>query len=64
MSARMDDEAMRPEAVAKFLCMKRAGLYSLLNRDPKFPRGAKIGKYRLWMKSDLLAYLSEKQAGE
>ena len=35
----------------------RSTLFVLMNSDPTFPRGAKLGRSRVWLISDLFAWL-------
>jgi len=51
------DRAVRYKEAAAILGISRSTLFVLMNSDPTFPRGAKLGRSRVWLLSDLFAWL-------
>ena len=51
------DRAVRSKEAAAILGISRSTLFVLMNSDPTFPRGAKLGRSRVWLISDLFAWL-------
>jgi predicted DNA-binding transcriptional regulator AlpA len=45
---------------AEILGVSRATVYTLLGRDRLFPKGAKLGRRRVWLVSDLFWFLEAK----
>ena len=58
-NAESDTEVLGIEQVMAMLRVSRSGLYVLV-RDRRVPGGAKIGRKRLWLRSDILAFLERK----
>ena len=61
-SAETDSEVLGIEQVMAMLRVSRSGLYVLV-RDRRVPSGAKIGRKRLWLRSDIIAFL-ERRGGK
>lgn len=55
-----ENKAVRGKEAAAILGISLAMVYKLLETDKKFPRGAKLGRARVWLKNDLLEYLARK----
>ena len=51
------DRGVRVNEAAEFLGISRSTLFVLMNSDPTFPRGAKLGRSRVWLLSDLFTWL-------
>ena len=47
------------KGACKLLAISQTTLHKLINRDDRFPSGAKIGRSRRWLVADLVAYLRD-----
>ncbi len=54
-----NDRAVRAREAYKLLAIGRSSFYRQLNADPSFPQGAKIGRARVWLVSDLFMWLKQ-----
>ena len=51
------DRGVDVREAAGLLGVSRSCVYSLLRRDRSFPRGAKLGRRRVWLISELLRFI-------
>lgn len=56
------ERAVRAREAASILGLGRTSFYGLVKTVPDFPQGAQLGRSRLWLVSDLLAWV-RRQAG-
>jgi predicted DNA-binding transcriptional regulator AlpA len=54
------DRAVRAKEAAAILGIGRSTLFVLMNTEPGFPKGVKVGRSRVWLISDLFAWLRKK----
>lgn len=54
------ERAVRVREAAELLGISRSLFYILLASDKSFPQGVKLGRARVWMVSDLFAWLGKK----
>ena len=52
--------AVRAREAAELLGISRSLFYLTASGDPTFPQGAKIGRARVWMVTDLFDWLARK----
>jgi len=61
MTVTVEEKCLRIKEAAAFLGVKPGTIFKWMKVEPAFPRGAKIGKLRIFLKSDLVAFLAKKQ---
>jgi predicted DNA-binding transcriptional regulator AlpA len=54
------DRAVRAKEAASILGIGRSTFFVLMRTEPGFPKGANLGRTRVWLISDLFAWLRKK----
>jgi predicted DNA-binding transcriptional regulator AlpA len=52
--------ALRGDEAARYLNISKSMIYKLCRTDKSFPKGAKFGKVRVWLRRDLEAWAARK----
>jgi len=62
MTITVEEKGLRIKEAAEFLGVKSGTVFKWLKMEPSFPKGVKIGRIRILLKSDLVAFLAKKSA--
>ena len=57
--APIEAKAIRAIDAARLLCLSRSAFYLQL-KNPRFPQGCKLGRARVWLPTDLFAWIQQK----
>jgi excisionase family DNA binding protein len=60
MTVTVEEKGMRIKEAAEFLGVKPGTIFKWVKNEPSFPKGVKVGKLRIFLKSDLVAFLAKK----
>ena len=58
--AQVQEKALTGKEAAELLGICLSHLYNLLRKDSTFPQGARLGRSRRWMVSDLLGWMERR----